>query len=68
MVLNYYSDRIVGFVFALAVAMMMGMYFFPDGTLNIISMASAGVKPAFKLIGAILDMIRDIIVAILNSI
>jgi len=65
-VLNYYSDRVVGFVFFIAVIVMLGMYFFPEGTLNIIGMASAGIKPATKIITAIISILKDVINAVLT--
>ncbi len=60
MVLNYYSDRLVGIVFFLAVIVLIGMYFFPDGTLNIVGLAVAGIKPAIELLTAIIAALVDV--------
>ena len=68
MVLNYYSERLVGIVFLVAVAMMAGMYLFPESTLNIIGMAAAGSKPAVAIISYVLGNLKELIIALLSAI
>lgn len=66
MIINYYVDRIVGIVFFLAIVTMVGLYFFPETTLNTVSLAAAGIKPVLNIFGALFDIFIEIIKAILG--
>lgn len=64
MVLNHYSEKIVDIVFVVAVMLMFGLYFFPNETLNIVGAASASIKPAINVLGALLSLIKDLLLRI----
>lgn len=66
MVLNYLSERIVSIVFFLAVLVILGLYFFPDGTLNTLALVANGFKPILSLARVFTDLIFEIVQAVIG--